>query len=105
MLALVTAVNGSTGGAVFLLLCAVGLGLYALNAYRHLPRRRQAVRDAGEARKARGVATLRGALAEAVDWQAAWEVEIAKAAPFRRYVDGLVREAYVGAMPGHHRGV
>jgi hypothetical protein len=105
VLALVTAVNGSAGGAVFLLLCAVGLGLYALNAYRHLPRRRQAVQDAGEARKAHGVATLRGALAEAVDWQAAWEVEIAKAAPFRRYVDGLVREAYVGAMPGHHRGV
>jgi hypothetical protein len=105
VLALVTAVGGSTGGAVFLLLCAGGLGLYAVNDYRRLPARRQKVIEAGEARKAHGVATLRGALAETVDWRAAWEAEIAKAAPFRHYVDGLVRDAYVAATPGHHRGV
>jgi hypothetical protein len=105
VLALLTAVGGSVGGAIFLLLCAGGLGLYAVNDYRRLPARRQKVFEAGTARKAHGVATLRGALAETVDWRAAWEAEIGKAAPFRHYVDGLVRDAYVAATPGHHRGV
>lgn len=103
--ALLAAVNGSTGGAVFFLLVAAGAAGYALNEYRRLPGRRAAVAAAGEARKARGLATLRGAIAEAADWQVAWEGEAARSEPFRRFMSGLVREDYVAAAPDQRRGV
>jgi len=104
-LALLTAVNGSVGGAVFFLLVAAGAGAYAFNDYRHLPGRRATVTAAGEARKAQALATLRGAIAETADWYVAWEIEAARGEPFRQFVGGLVRDAYVAAAPDQRRGV
>lgn len=105
LLALITAVGGSTGGAVFFLLVAAGAGAYALNDYRHLPGRRAAAVAAGEVRKARALATLRGAVAETADWYQAWEAEAARGGPFRLFMAGLVRDAYVAAAPDQRRGV
>jgi hypothetical protein len=104
-LAIVAFAKGSVGGGGFLIVCGLALGVGAAVAYSKIPDRRRAVRAAGEARKAQAVATLRGALAETVDWRAAWATEIGRAAPFRVFIGGLAREAHVAATPAHHRGV
>jgi hypothetical protein len=105
LFALISIAGGSAGFGIFLLICALVCGAWSFGRYRGLPARRAAIQAAGEARKAQAVATLRGAVAETVDWRAAWETEIGKAEPFRRFVGALVRDAYVAASPDHRRGV
>jgi hypothetical protein len=105
LFALIAVAGGAPGFGVFLVLCALVCGAWSFSKYRGLPARRAAIRTAGAARKVQAVASLRGAVAETVDWRAAWETEIAKAEPLRRFVGALVRDAYVAATPDHRRGV
>ncbi len=89
---------GAVGFGVFCLLLAAASGGYAAYAYRALPARRAAIRQAGERRKTAAVAQVRGAVAEAVDWRRAWEAELGKAAVFREYLNSLNRDAFIASM-------
>lgn len=95
VLALVTAVQGGAGMAMFLLLAALAAGGWSLYRYMQLQPRRQHLRALGEQRKAQACAQVQGAIAETVDWRSAWEREIDRAIGFRTYMNALTRDAFI----------
>lgn len=95
VLALVAGVDGSAGWTVFWLLAAAGAGIGAAVKYTQLQPRRDRVAELGRQRKEQAQAQVRGAIAETVDWRAAWEREIDRAADFRTYMTALRRDAFV----------
>jgi hypothetical protein len=94
LLALIALVQGS-GWAVFLLVVAVAAGGWAGYHYSHLQPRREHLRRLGEQRREQARAQVQGALSETRDWRSAWEHEIGKAAGFRGYLGGIVRDAFI----------
>lgn len=97
--------TGGSGFGFFLLLVALGLGGFGLYRYTQLEPRRAHVRDLGEQRKANGIAAVRGAVAEVVDWRTAWDHEVDRAELFQAYMNALVRDAFVATAPDRTRDV
>ena len=105
LFAILAFASGGPGWGFFFMLVALGFGGWALYGHSQLGPRRDHVRRVGEQRKANGGAQVRGAVAEVVDWRAAWERELDKAESFRRYMQALVRDSFVAAAPDRAREV
>ncbi|WP_018331108.1 hypothetical protein [Actinomycetospora chiangmaiensis] len=102
---ILAAVNGSPGGLIFCLLVALGCGGYTFYAAGQLPRQRELIRQQGELRRSRALATLKGAIAEVHDWQQVWQREMAFARHFQQFIGRLDRDAYSAAPPDQRREV
>jgi hypothetical protein len=98
-LALITLVQGGSGGALFFLLIALVAGGYAAVQYNNLQPRRDHLRKLGEQRRRLAAEQVRGAIAETLDWRTAWERELDRAAEFRAYMNTLSRDAFIAR---HH---
>lgn len=105
VLALVSAVGGGIGFAVFLLLVAAIAGGWSAYQARGLPARRAELRAQGEQRKAAGVAKLRGGVAELVDLNKQWQTELAAAPQLRQYLERLTSTAFAAPAPNQMRGL
>ncbi len=104
VIAVIAAATNAVGFGVFMLLVAAACGGWAGYQAHSLPRIRADIRARGEQRRANAVAQLRGGIAEVVDFRAEWERELAKAAPFRQFMDQLNAEAHVAMAPDQRRG-
>ncbi|WHT17552.1 hypothetical protein N8J89_31145 [Crossiella sp. CA-258035] len=104
LVALLTALNGGVGFAVFCLLVAAGLGGWSMWQVRGFPARRAEIRAQGEQRKVVATATLRGGIAELVDLRGEWQRELAGAERFRQYMGRLEGAAFAPSTPGERRG-
>ncbi|WP_439657462.1 hypothetical protein ACSHWB_34420 [Lentzea sp. HUAS TT2] len=102
--ALLSAVGGAGGFALFLLLVAAALGMWAAFDLRALPARRAEIRRKGDQRRVAAVVRLRGAVAELVDLRGEWQREIAKAQSLRAFAEGLTATAFVATAPDQLRG-
>jgi hypothetical protein len=92
------------GGVVLVLLAAVP-SLWAVAVYRQLPKRREALRQQGERRKATGKAQLNGAVAETIDLRREWEGQLAESADLHSYVSSLSGEAFTTGAADEERMV
>lgn len=104
LVALLSAVGGASGFALFLLLVAAALGAWAAFDLRALPARRAEIRRKGDQRRVAAVVRLRGAIAELVDLRGEWQQEIAKAGSLRAFAEGLTATAFVATAPDQLRG-
>ncbi|MFD4669977.1 hypothetical protein ACFWNN_09595 [Lentzea sp. NPDC058450] len=104
LVALLSAVGGASGFAVFLLLVAAALGVWVGFDIRALPARRAEIRRRGDQRRVAAVVRLRGAIAELVDLRGEWQREIAKADSLRTFAEGLTATAFVAIAPDQPRG-
>lgn len=91
--------GGSIGGMVFMLLVAFGIGGWSAYQGRGLPARREELRRAGEQRRTNDIATLRGAIAEVVDWRRGWSAELGREPGLLAYLNSLGANGYHGIAP------
>ncbi|XVV00580.1 hypothetical protein ACQPW3_24475 [Actinosynnema sp. CA-248983] len=103
-IALLSALGGGVGFAVFCLLGALALGGWSAWEARALPARRAEIRRQGEQRRAAAVGRLRGGIAELVDLRGEWRRELAGAPRFREYMERLDGAAFVAQAPDQRRG-
>jgi hypothetical protein len=94
LFAVVAAVSGGLGAAIFLLLTVAACGGWTYTQVRARDRRRADLREMGERQKANAAAKVNGAIAEARDWWDAWQKELANAEQLRADLSGLVRDAH-----------
>ncbi|RDI24493.1 hypothetical protein [Lentzea flaviverrucosa] len=104
LVALLSAVGGASGFALFMLFVAAALGMWAVFDIRALPARRAEIRRKGDQRRIAAVVKLRGAIAELVDLRGEWQREIAKAQSLRTFAEGLTATAFVATAPDQLRG-
>jgi hypothetical protein len=104
LFAIISMAAGGLGFGVFCLAAAVGLAIYVVLGLMKLPELRDAARQAGNRRREVAVTTLRGAIAEAVDWRSGWNAEIAKSAQLQDFLAGLDPQANLTASPDQSRG-
>lgn len=99
MIGIFVGIGGSPGGFAFFLILGLTLGGWSAYQARGIPARKAELRKQGAARKANAVATLRGAIAETVDWRASWASELAKEATLCAYLNSLGSDGYLGVAP------
>jgi len=99
VIGLIIGFSGSVGGMVFFLLVAFAAGGWAGYQARGLPARRDELRRQGVQRRTNAIATLRGAVAEVVDWRRSWEAELARESGLLAYLNSLGSDGYRGIAP------
>ncbi|GHH44272.1 hypothetical protein [Lentzea cavernae] len=104
LVALLSAIGGASGFALFLLLVAAAMGIWVAFDIRALPARRAEIRRKGDQRRVAAVVRLRGAIAELVDLRGEWQREISKAQSLRTFAEGLTATSFVATAPDQLRG-
>lgn len=90
-------VGSVVNGHFYLALFGLAVLAWVFLEYRGLDRRRQAVRDAYEARRASEVATLRACLADLVEWRRAFAADDALAADTGAYIAAIAPDSHLAA--------